>query len=190
MRIGFIALALFISSAAEAQVYRWVDQKGTVHYSNEAPPAGVKATTVDFDAKPGAPAPESAECYTVRCQGERLEQRLARREAVEAQSAAERTAAAPKRFRGLDFRRYISIQRGMTEGELLGIAGEPDLLVDNGLAISAPTTVQTGRNVRGGARTALSMRSYTYLPTSADPFTTTITLVGGRVSELDRVRKF
>jgi hypothetical protein len=32
--------------------------------------------------------------------------------------------------------------------------------------------------------------SYTYLPTPADPFTTTITLVGGRVSELDRVRKF
>jgi hypothetical protein len=50
--------------------------------------------------------------------------------------------------------------------------------------------VQTGRNVRGAARTALSLRSYSYLPTSADPFTTTITLVGGRVSEVERVRKF
>jgi hypothetical protein len=183
-------LLLFLSGVADAQVYRWLDAKGTVHYSNAVPPAGVKATTVDIDAKPGVPAPESSECYTVRCQGERMEQRLARREVLEAQDAARRAAAAPKVFRGLDFRKYISIQRGMTEGELLGIAGEPDLLVDEGLAISGPTTVQMGRNQRGAARTALSLRSYTYLPTSADPFTTTITLVGGRVSELDRVRKF
>ncbi len=78
----------------------------------------------------------------------------------------------------------------MTEGELLGIAGEPDLLVDEGLAISAPATVQTGRNTRGAARNAMSLRSYTYLPTPGDPFTTTITLVGGRVSEIERIRKF
>jgi hypothetical protein len=187
--MAFLLLCVFLTGAAHAQVYRWVDEKGTVHYSNAVPPAGVKATTVDIDAKPGLPAPDSTECYTVRCQGERMEQRLARREVL-AQDAAQRAAAAPKAFRGLEFRKYISIQRGMTEGELLGIAGEPDLLVDEGLAISAPTTVQTGRNLRGAARAALSLRSYTYLPTTADPFTTTITLVGGRVSELDRVRKF
>ena len=40
------------------------------------------------------------------------------------------------------------------------------------------------------ARNVLSLKTYTYLPTSADPFTTTITLVGGRVSEIERVRKF
>jgi hypothetical protein len=34
------------------------------------------------------------------------------------------------------------------------------------------------------------MRTYTYLPTSGDPFTTTITLIGGRVSEMERIRKF
>jgi hypothetical protein len=181
---------LFLASPAYAEVYRWVDEKGTVHYSNAAPPGGVKVTTVDIDAKPGVPAAESTECYTVRCQGERMEQRLARREVLDAQDAARRAAAAPKAFRGLEFRKYISIQRGMTEGELLGIAGEPDLLVDEGLAIAAPTTVQAGRNLRGAARTALSLRSYTYLPTSSDPFTTTITLVGGRVSEMDRARKF
>ena len=40
------------------------------------------------------------------------------------------------------------------------------------------------------ARTGLSLKTWTYMPTSADPFTTTITLVGGRVTEIDRVRKF
>ena len=183
-------MLVLLASAAHADVYRWVDAKGTVHYSDEAPRDGTKATVVDIDAKAGAPAPDTADCYTVRCQGERLEQRLARREALEARDAAARAAAAPRPNRGLEFRKYISIQRGMSEGELLGIAGEPDLMVDNGLAISAPTTVQTGRQVRGGARAALSMRSYTYLPTSADPFTTTVMLVGGRVSEVERIRKF
>jgi hypothetical protein len=44
--------------------------------------------------------------------------------------------------------------------------------------------------VRSAARAGLSLKTYTYLPTPGDPFTTTITLVGGRVSELERVRKF
>ncbi len=61
--------------------------------------------------------------------------------------AAERAAAAPKPARGLEFRKYISIQRGITEGELLGIADEPDLKADQGIAISAPATVQAGRAI-------------------------------------------
>jgi regulator of protease activity HflC (stomatin/prohibitin superfamily) len=190
VRLAFLLGMFFICQTAAAQVYRWVDEKGTVHYSNTAPPEGVKATVVDIEAKSGEPSPESRDCYTVRCQGERIEQRLARREEAEAQYAAQRAATAPRPPRGLEFRRYISIQRGMTEGELLGIAGEPDLLVDQGLAITAPATVQTGRNTRGAARNAMSLRSYTYLPTPGDPFTTTITLVGGRVSEIERIRKF
>jgi len=190
MRALLFAVLSVLAFAASAQVYRWVDEKGTVHYSDAAPPSGVNAKLVDIDAKSAPPSTDSGECYTVRCQGERLEQRLARREEAEARLAAERTASAPRPPRGLDFRKYVSIQRGMTEGEVLGIAGDPDLLVDQGLAISAPTTVQTGRNLRGAARTALALRTYTYLPTPGDPFTTTITLVGGRVSEIERIRKF
>jgi hypothetical protein len=190
MRFAALFLLFVACSLAQAQVYRWVDEKGTVHYSNATPPPGVKAVTVDIDAKPGAPSTESADCYTVRCQGERLEQRLARREEMEARLAAERAKNTPKPPRGLEFRRYISIQRGMSAGEVLGIAGDPDLLVDEGLAVSAPATVQSGRATRGAARTALAMRTFTYLPTSADPFTTIITLVGGRVSEIERIRKF
>lgn len=189
MRFAILLVLLFAGSAS-AQVYRWVDEKGTVHYSNTAPPEGVKAKLVDIDAKPGAPSPESSDCYTVRCQGERLEQRLARREELEQRLAAERAANTPPPPRGLDFRRYVMIQRGMSEGEVLGIAGPPDLLVDQGVAITAPTTVQTGRTTSGAAHAGLAMRSYTYLPTSSDPFTTTITLVGGRVSEVERIRKF
>ena len=190
VRLAFLLGIFFVCQTVAAQVYRWVDEKGTVHYSDSAPPEGVRATVVDIEAKSGPPSPESRDCYTLRCQGERLDQRLARREELETRLAAERAAKAPRPPRGLEFRKYISIQRGMTEGELLGVAGEPDMLVDQGAAISAPTTVQTGRNARGAARTVLSLRTYTYLPTPGDPFTTSVTLVGGRVSEIERIRKF
>jgi Domain of unknown function (DUF4124) len=164
----FWLILLFVALPASAQVYRWVDEKGTVHYSNAQPPPGVKATLFDRDAKAGPSSPESTECYTVRCQGERLEQRLARREALETRLAAERAAATPPRPRGLDFRSYVSLQRGMSEGELITIAGAPDLLFSD----------------------VFEAKNYTYLPTSADPFTTTITVLGGRINRIERVRKF
>jgi hypothetical protein len=82
--------------------------------------------------------------------------------------------------RGLDFRTYLSLQRGITEGEALAIAGPPDMQADQGVVFSA----------QGHGRSALAVRTYTYLPTTADPQTTTITFVGGRVSEIRRDRKF
>jgi len=159
---------LLVSLPAMGQVYRWVDEKGTVHYSNAPPPAGVKATVIDKEAKAGPPSPESRECYTVRCQGERMEQRLARREALETRLAAERAAVTPKPPRGLDFRAYISLRRGMSEGEMLTYAGAPDLLFAD----------------------VFSDRTYVYLPTVPDPFTTTVVVIGGRISGIERVRKF
>jgi hypothetical protein len=127
----------------------------------------VKPTIVDIDAKSGPPSADSRECHTVRCQGERMEERMARREEAEARAAAQRAAAAPPPVRGLEFRKYLWIQRGMSEGELVGLAGTPDLMFQD-----------------------RSFRTYTWLPTPADPFTTTVTLVRGRVNEIERVRKF
>lgn len=164
---------LAAGGAAQAQIYRWVDQNGRVQYSNQKPPKNIQATIVDPDAKEGAASPDSSECYTVRCQGERMEERQRVRDAEEAKVSAQR-AAAPRAPRGLDFRDYVRIQRGMSEGELLSIAGPADLVSDQGFA---------GPDVQ-------RKMAWTYLPTPGDPFTTTITLIGGRVSELDRVRKF
>jgi hypothetical protein len=185
-----VVLLLAASGPAAAQIYRWTDDQGRVHFSNAAPPAGVQATVVDPNAKEAPPGPESKECYTLRCQGERLEERQRRREEAEARAAAERAAHAARQPKGLEFRKYISLQRGMSEGELITIAGEPDLVSDQGIAIAAPGTVQLAPGVRGAARVGLAMKTYTYLPTVADPFTTTITLVGGRISEIERVKKF
>jgi len=174
-RRALLLVALIVmAGAAQAQIYRWVDQYGRVQYSNEKPPKEFKATIVDPDAKAGPPTPESTECHTIRCQGEAMEQRQRQRDADDAREASARAAAAPKEPRGLAFRDYLRIQRGMSEGELLGIAGSADFVSDQGFAGPG----------------ALRMVTWTYMPTLSDPFTTTITLVGGRVSEIDRVRKF
>ena len=190
MRILIVLILLTVSAQASAQIYRWTDAEGRTNFSNTPPPQGVKATVVDPNAKEGPPAAESTECHTIRCQGERLEERERRRVAEQEKAVAERIAAEAKRPRGMDFRQYLSITRGMSEGELLGIAGEPDLKADQGVAIAAPTTVQVNRNLRIAAREGLVMKTYTYMPVPGEPYTTTITLVGGRVSEIERVRKF
>jgi len=185
-----LVLALPALGVDAQQVYRWVDEKGTPHYSNSPPPAGVTAEVVGIKAEPGEPSLDTKECYTIRCQGERMEKRIAARQAEEARLAAERAADEPPQPRGLEFRKYISIQRGMTEGEVLGIAGPPDFGADQGIAYAAPSTVQIGSTLRGPARVAWAVANWTYMPTVADPFTTTITFVGGRVSDIERVRKF
>jgi hypothetical protein len=179
-----LTVLLLAAGSAQAQIYRWVDQNGRVQYSNVQPPKGVQSTIVDPDAKAGAASPDTADCHTVRCQGERMEERLRRRDAEDAKLSRERAANAPKQPRGLDFRNYLSIRKGMTEGELLGVAGEPDFVSDQGFG------VDSSANTRVSASGAQRLVAWTYLPTPADPFTTTITLVGGRVSELERVRKF
>lgn len=194
LRIAFVLLLGF-GAQAYAQIYKWTDAQGRVHFSNQVPPPGVKALVVDPSAKevPNTQATEGKDCHTIRCQGERLEERERQRavlEEKEAAARAEREAKAPRAHKGLSFSKYISIQRGMSEGELLGIAGEPDLLSDQGIALASPGTVQVAPGVRRPARAGLSLKTWTYMPTSADPFTTTITLVGGRVSEVERVRKF
>jgi hypothetical protein len=190
-RLILAAVFLLACGASHAQIYRWTDANGRVNFSNTPPPQGVRAVVVDPNAKEGPPAVESTECHTIRCQGERMEERQRKRQSETDRMAAERAAAAPRQqYRGLEFRKYISIQRGMSEGELLGIAGEPDLKADQGIAISAPVTIQLGPNHVGPGRAGLSMKTYTYMPVPGDPFTTTIRLIGGRVDEIERVRKF
>ena len=70
----------------------------------------------------------------------------------------------------MDFDTYIRLQRGMTEGELLSRAGPPDYVALD------------------SARREI-VKSFYYYPTSSDPFTTIVTLRGGRIDNIERTKK-
>jgi hypothetical protein len=149
-RLVVAMLAWALAGTAGAEVYRWVDASGRVHYSNTEPPVDARPSLVGADARGGfastAPLPV---------------------ESVDDRSAVPPVAGAAPAPRGLEFSKYLALRHGMTEGELLGIAGEPDL-----------------------RRRRRAIDVYTYMPTAADPFTTTVTLVRGRINEIDRARRF
>jgi hypothetical protein len=56
-RILFLLLCLPL--LAYAQIYKWVDEKGRVHYG-EKPPAGAKSSTVRKEATPPGAPPSAA----------------------------------------------------------------------------------------------------------------------------------
>ncbi len=146
-----LSIGLALVLPAQAQVFRWVDGNGRVHYSDAPPPVGARASVVGR-ANGGVSSALVVEPGTL------YSQQVA---------VSDPSPTLAPRPRGLDFRKYVSLQRGMTEGELLTIAGEPD-----------------------HATRDRSFKTYTYLPTPGDPFVTTINLVRGRISEIERTRKF
>jgi hypothetical protein len=55
VRIALVLLAL--APAAQAETYKWVDEKGVVNYSNTPPPNATKAVTVPERISAYAPDP-------------------------------------------------------------------------------------------------------------------------------------
>lgn len=84
---------------------------------------------------------------------------------------AERLQLAQSDARGLAFDVFIRLEQGMSEAELLVRAGKPDM--------------QSVENTRNDI-----VKTYYYLPTSSDPWITTIRLSGGRIASLERIKKF
>jgi len=97
----------------------------------------------------------------------------ARREADEKRYAVASPSAPPPvpgvQVRGLRFDTYIRLERGMSEGELLSRTGSPDHVSLDGLPDIS--------------------KSFYYYPTGSDPFTTVVTLRGGRINTIERTKK-
>jgi hypothetical protein len=51
-----LGLALFVALPASAQMYKWVDSDGKVHYSDKPPPSNIKAEKLRTPAPASAPA--------------------------------------------------------------------------------------------------------------------------------------
>lgn len=166
-----IGLATMFCSLAIADVYKWKDEQGVVHYS-QTPPPGKPATALGIatEAPRGARPSDAVECQTVQCQYERLRKDRAVSDAAgraERNAAAQRAQSRPQP-RGMSFEVYSQIARGMTEAEVMQRAGAPD------------------HESHDGWRSA---KTWTYSPTESDPFTTSVILREGRVFEVERRRK-
>ena len=157
-----LLLALAAAGCFAADTYKWVDEKGVTNYG-EKPPQGRPAQPVNTN--PSAIV-EGASQFSRKAEGEgrRLE---------EPQRPQPGPAPVPgsASVRGMEFDVFIRLQSGMTEGELLLRAGRPD---HEGL-----------ENFRHDI-----VKSYYYFPTVANPYTTVVTLRGGRIANLERIKKF
>lgn len=163
--IGLL-IALAAGVCAAADTYKWVDEKGVTNYG-EKPPVDRPARQVD--THPGGIV-ESGSVLNKQLEAEKRRRAEERRiEFVPVPVPPPAAVAAP--VRGMDFDTFIRLQRGMTEGELLIRAGKPDH--------------ESVENFRHDI-----VKTYYYFPTVADPYTTAVTLRGGRIADVDRVRKF
>ena len=160
-----ISLILFLSAGAclASDAYKWVDEKGVTNYGEKAPESR--------SAKPVSTQPsaviETGGQFNQKSETER------RRTGEIAQKSEVAVAPPPAVMpvRGMDFDVYIRLQRGMTEGELLLRAGRPDFESLDGFGAGI-------------------VKSYYYFPTTSNPYTSVVTLRGGRIFELDRIKKF
>ncbi|MGB4948688.1 MAG: DUF4124 domain-containing protein [Candidatus Competibacter denitrificans] len=54
--LGHLAIVLALNGSAQAQVYKWTDAEGRVHYGNQSPPVGTEsAQTLDIPSRPAPP---------------------------------------------------------------------------------------------------------------------------------------
>lgn len=98
-----LAVMLAFAATAFAQMYRWVDKDGRVHYTATPPPPGVKARTLQAPSAPAAaPAPDDAakdagakDARKGALTPAEQEQEFRRRQ-LEAQKAREKEALAAK----------------------------------------------------------------------------------------------
>lgn len=106
MRLMVLVSMLVFTALASAQMYRWVDKDGRVHYTATPPPPGVKARTLQAPAAPAPATDEAAKDDAAKDAGAKdarkgpltpaeQEQEFRKRQ-LEAQKAREKEALAAK----------------------------------------------------------------------------------------------
>lgn len=166
--LALVCLVLigFPLTAGAEQLYKWRDARGTVNYGDD-PPKGVDAVRVD--TRPNlAQGIGSSDCVGPGCRRAAIEPNPLRRDDRAEEPGRQLAGRAP---RGLDFDVYIRLKAGMSEGELLQRAGPPDF--------------ESVESFRGPI-----LKSFYYYPTSSNPYTTVVSLRGGRIFTIERVKKF
>jgi hypothetical protein len=160
--LSVLLLILTAGACLAADTFKWVDDKGVTNYG-EKPPQSRPAQPVNTNP---SGIVEGGDQFSQKAVGEKRLPEVAPRTALGPAPVPGSMAT-----RGMDFDVFIRLQTGMTEGELLLRAGSPDY--------------EGMDNIRHDI-----VKSYYYFPTVANPYTTVVTLRGGRIANLERIKKF
>ena len=196
MRKLLILVALLtLAPAAIADVYKWVDRKGSVHYG-DTPPANARSRSLDLRFAGNATTTDVNSCCAAKVDPPKPAEQPVY--IVFATEPPERNPAP----RGMDFGVFIMLRHGMSEGELLQRAGPPDYQSTEGNSVQAIAVSRRGRPIDQlhgwpGRGAVLShgisnqiVKTFYYYPTVSNPFTTVLTLSGGRITDMQRTRQF
>jgi hypothetical protein len=94
-KLGVISLAVAVLAAAAVPVYKWVDEAGNIHYSDQPPPSGQSGEAVEL-----LPGPRQEDAVQAQARVARL-----------------RTELAASRERRADVREQERLQREIAEAE-------------------------------------------------------------------------
>ena len=161
-----VIIVIAAATCSAAQTYKWVDESGVTNYG-EKPPRNTRAVSVDTEPRGVIETGEAERPVGAR---RRVVQDVQPAPMIQVVPPPPVLATAAP-VRGMSFDTFVRLQRGMTEGEVLLRAGVPDHASLDG---------------EGG----YLVKTYYYFPTISDPFTTVVTLYGGRIANLQRIRKF
>ena len=108
-------LLLLAASAAQAEVYKWVDANGNAHYTDK-PPANQKTQTVDIRTQPSGTSPAAAPANTDSPLERQRKMLKVLDEDKAAKAEAAQKAAEEKQKRQMECARLKDQQRQFAQG--------------------------------------------------------------------------
>lgn len=154
---------LFTSQPSFAQVYKWVDEKGTVNFTDDPNKVPVKykikVDTLDINPKESPPPtlsvrPETKSHSDLSETIQMREKMIKSGETFKAPSASPQSEGEPMSKPSLGYiphEKFIHLTKGMTEAEVLSRFGEPTRIVKDEATVSGG--IVSGRVSPGGAVT-------------------------------------
>jgi hypothetical protein len=170
-RVFVKMLLAVVACDALAQVYRWTDEKGQVHFGDEAPSPSAQRVTVeqgpatDTNSSGGLRPGEKAWLADIEARARREQQAGSELTIPGTETLVPR--ATPSR--GLPFSEFRKIQTGMSEAQVLFIGGSPD------------TETIDAVNTAG-----VLLKSYYYTATGYNKHITRIQFLNGNVVRIER----
>ena len=136
LRYGLIAM-IAITFPAAADIYKWVDEKGDVHYSDQPPPPGGKLEQHVKESKPAQPRPDATPAEAPNSAAEQemaFRKRQVERDRAEAEQQMHLEEAETKRRNCEQARNNLAAMQAHSRVTKFGPNGEIIYLTDEEIA--------------------------------------------------------